>query len=129
MLGVKSPTDIEGIYNSYLDELQEKNRKERYEGKESWYHASGAGSCSRKLYFESVEQIKPTGVFDERTKRAHACEAHSAEYPRNLSDSAAHPRHSQQVSVFCRISKTSQEKLRTFSFAKFEYYNLNGLNY
>ena len=69
MLGVKSPTDIEGIYNSYLDELQEKNRKERYEGKESWYHASGAGSCSRKLYFESVEQIKPTGVFDERTKR------------------------------------------------------------
>ena len=47
MLGVKSPTDIEGIYNSYLDELQEKNRKERYEGKESWYHASGAGSCSR----------------------------------------------------------------------------------
>tara|TARA_Y100000593_G_scaffold94372_1_gene193106 strand:+ start:1484 stop:2317 length:834 start_codon:yes stop_codon:yes gene_type:complete len=69
MLGVKSPTDIEGIYNSYLDELQEKNRKERYEGKESWYHASGAGSCSRKLYFESVEQIKPTGVFDEKTKR------------------------------------------------------------
>jgi CRISPR/Cas system-associated exonuclease Cas4 (RecB family) len=69
MLGVKSPADIEGIYNSYLDELQEKNRKERYEGKESWYHASGAGSCSRKLYFESVEQIKPTGVFDERTKR------------------------------------------------------------
>ena len=69
MLGVKSPTDIEGIYNSYLDELQEKNRKERYEGKESWDHASGAGSCSRKLYFESVEQIKPTGVFDERTKR------------------------------------------------------------
>ena len=69
MLGVKSPTDIEGIYNSYLDELQEKNRKERYEGMESWYHASGAGSCSRKLYFESVEQIKPTGIFDERTKR------------------------------------------------------------
>ena len=69
MLGVKSPTDIEGIYNSYLDELQEKNRKERYEGNESWYHASGAGSCSRKLYFESVMKIKPTGVFDERTKR------------------------------------------------------------
>ena len=69
MLGVKSPTDIEGIYNSYLDELQEKNRRERYEGNESWYHASGAGSCSRKLYFESVEQIKPTSTFDERTKR------------------------------------------------------------
>ena len=69
MLGVKSPTDIEGIYNSYLDELQEKNRKERYEGKESWYHASGAGSCSRKLYFESVQQVKTKPFFDERTKR------------------------------------------------------------
>ena len=69
MLSKQSPTDIEGIYDSYLNELQDKNRRERYEGMESWYHASGAGSCSRKLYFESVEQIKPTSVFDERTKR------------------------------------------------------------
>lgn len=69
VLSKQSPTDIEGIYDSYLNELQDKNRRERYEGMESWYHASGAGSCSRKLYFESVEQIKPTSVFDERTKR------------------------------------------------------------
>ena len=69
MIGAKSPIDIEGIYNEYLDELQEQNRKNRYEGNEHWYHASGAGSCSRKLYFESVEMVKPSNLFDIRTKR------------------------------------------------------------
>ena len=69
MIKVKSPTDIEGIYNQYLDEKQEQNRLERYEGNEHWYHASGAGSCSRKLYYESVERLEPTIQFDERTKR------------------------------------------------------------
>ncbi len=69
MKRVKSPIDIEGIYNQYLDEKQEQNRIERYEGNEHWYHASGAGSCSRKLYYESVERLKPTIQFDERTKR------------------------------------------------------------
>ena len=69
MIKTKSPIDIEGIYEEYLDELQEKNRKERYEGNEHWYHASGAGSCSRKLYFESVEMVQPTNLIDQRTNR------------------------------------------------------------
>ena len=69
MIKAKSPTDIEGIYNQYLDEKQEQNRLERYEGNEHWYHASGAGSCSRKLYYESVERLEPTIQFDEKTKR------------------------------------------------------------
>ncbi len=69
MKKVISPIDIEGIYRDYLDEKQELNRKERYEGNEHWYHASGAGSCSRKLYFESVEMIEPTNSIDDRTKR------------------------------------------------------------
>ena len=64
-----SPIDIEGIYEEYINEKQEENRIKRYEGKESWYHASGAGSCSRKLYFESVEQSEPTNPIDSRTKR------------------------------------------------------------
>ena len=64
-----SPVDIEGIYRNHLDKKQEENRLERYEGNENWYHASGSGSCSRKLYFESVEFIKPTNQMDERTKR------------------------------------------------------------
>ena len=69
MIKVQSPTDIEGLYNNYLDQKQEDNRLERYKGREHWYHASGAGSCSRKLYFESVEMVKPTNLLDERTKR------------------------------------------------------------
>ena len=47
-----SPIDIEGIYEEYINEKQEENRIKRYKGNESWYHASGSGSCSRKLYFE-----------------------------------------------------------------------------
>jgi len=66
---INSPIDIEGIYNDYLDEKQEENRLKRYKGNESWYHASGAGSCSRKLYFESVEQAKPSNPLDAKTKR------------------------------------------------------------
>tara|TARA_R100000742_G_C4275634_1_gene96236 strand:- start:835 stop:1632 length:798 start_codon:yes stop_codon:yes gene_type:complete len=69
VIRAKSPVDIEGIYNEYLDELQEQNRKNRYEGNEHWYHASGAGSCSRKLYYESVEMVEPSNLIDIRTKR------------------------------------------------------------
>ena len=69
MLSKNSPIDIEAIYEQYIDEKQEENRVKRYEGNEHWYHASGAGSCSRKLYFESVEKIQPTNPLDSRTKR------------------------------------------------------------
>ncbi len=69
MIKSKSPIDIEGIYRDYLDVKQEENRVARYEGNENWYHASGAGSCSRKLYFESIEKIEPSNPIDERTKR------------------------------------------------------------
>ena len=68
-MAVNSPIDIEGIYNDYLDEKQEENRLKRYKGNESWYHASGAGGCSRKLYFESVERAEPSNPIDEKTKR------------------------------------------------------------
>ena len=64
-----SPVDIEGIYKDYIDVKQEENRVERYEGNEHWYHGSGAGSCSRKLYFESVQKVEPTNPIDEKTKR------------------------------------------------------------
>ena len=64
-----SPIDIEGIYNSYLVSENEKNRKERYEGNENWYHASGAGSCSRKLYYESVLKAEPTNDLKNRNRR------------------------------------------------------------
>ena len=68
-MALNSPIDIEGIYSDYLDKKQEENRLNRYSGKENWYHASGAGSCSRKLYFESVEQAEPSNPLDAKTKR------------------------------------------------------------
>ena len=48
------------IYADYLDSENEKNRQERYVGKEHFYHASGSGTCTRKLYFQSVEKVEPT---------------------------------------------------------------------
>ena len=60
---------FEEIYHDYLNHKNEQNRKERYEGNESWYHASGAGFCSRKLYFESVEKAKPTNPANEKSMR------------------------------------------------------------
>ena len=66
MIKKVSPIDIEGIYKNYLDAKQEDNRKERYEGNEHWYHASGAGSCSRKLYFESIEKAEVTNPIDHK---------------------------------------------------------------
>ena len=69
MIKSTSPVNIEEVYNDYLDSEQERNRLERYEGNESWYHGSGAGSCSRKLYFESIEQAKPTNPIETKSKR------------------------------------------------------------
>ena len=60
---------FEEIYNDYLIHLNEQNKKERYEGREGWYHASGAGFCSRKLYYESVEKVEPTNTPNKRSMR------------------------------------------------------------
>ena len=60
---------FEEIYHEYLLHKNEENRKERYAEKEGWYHASGAGLCSRKLYYESVEKIKPTNPPDKKSMR------------------------------------------------------------
>ena len=47
---------FEEIYHDYLIHKNSVNTEERYEGNESWYHASGAGFCSRKLYYQSIEK-------------------------------------------------------------------------
>ena len=57
---------FEEIYHDYLLHKNEVNVEERYKGNEGWYHASGAGLCSRKLYYESVEKVKmPSKKFSE----------------------------------------------------------------
>ena len=54
------PVGLEEYYLEYIDKKNEENRKNRYVDKESYYHASGAGFCSRKLYYQSVEKAEPT---------------------------------------------------------------------
>ena len=63
------PVNFEQIYEEYIDHRNEENRKERYEGKESFYRASSSGFCSRKIYFESVEKIEPTNPVEPKGKR------------------------------------------------------------
>ena len=66
---MKCPVDVEKLYNEYIALKNEENFKERYEGKEQYYHASGGGSCSRKLYFESIEQAEQTNPNDIKSNR------------------------------------------------------------
>ena len=44
--------DVADLYDNYILDLRDKHFGKRYEGKESWYHASGAGLCMRKHYFK-----------------------------------------------------------------------------
>ena len=66
---MKLPIDFESIYQEFIDAENEKNRKDRYEGKESFYRASSSGFCSRKIYFESVAQIEATNPTEPKGKR------------------------------------------------------------
>lgn len=69
---MKLPIDFEKLYQDYIDSENEKNRKARYEGKESFYRASSSGFCSRKIYFESVAQVEvtnPTAMKGQRIMR------------------------------------------------------------
>ena len=63
------PVDIEKLYNDHIALKNEENYKSRYKGKEKWYHGSGSGSCSRKLYYESIEQATITNPTDDRSNR------------------------------------------------------------
>ena len=50
------------VYAQYIRAENKKNTQERYVGKEHYYHASGAGKCSRQLYFQSVAKVEPTNL-------------------------------------------------------------------
>ena len=54
------PVGLEDYYLEYINKKNKENYQKRYVGKEDYYHASGAGFCSRKLYYQSVEKAKPT---------------------------------------------------------------------
>ena len=50
--------DVVDLYDNYILGLRDKHFHKRYMDKEDWYHASGAGLCMRKHYFQSVEKIE-----------------------------------------------------------------------
>ena len=65
----KCPVDIEAIYNDHIARQNEENYEKRYAERENHYHASGAYTCSRKLYYESVELAPSTNPPNERSYR------------------------------------------------------------
>jgi len=66
---MKCPVDIEKLYNDHIQRKYEENHEARYKGRGEYYHASSSGSCSRKNYFSSVEQIKTTNEVNARSNR------------------------------------------------------------
>ena len=60
---------IGGVYAHFLRKENQKNTNERYVGREHFYHASGTGMCSRKLYFQSVDKVKPTNLANNASMR------------------------------------------------------------
>lgn len=60
--------DLFKIYDDYIMDLKGENYDARYEGKDKWFHASGAGLCMRKHYFAQIEKL-PTGDKDSNTMR------------------------------------------------------------
>ena len=63
------PVDIVGHYEEFIDMKSEENFEERYRGKEDYYHASGIGMCSRKLYYQTVMKAEITNPSNSKAKR------------------------------------------------------------
>ncbi len=61
--------NIEQMYSFFLEKKNDANVNNRYKGNESWYHASSAGMCTRKIYFESVEQVPTTNPPEDKGQR------------------------------------------------------------
>ena len=61
--------NIGQIYAQFLRKENEKNVTDRYVGREHYYHASGTGMCSRKLYFQSVDKVQPTNLPNNASMR------------------------------------------------------------
>jgi len=60
--------DLFKIYDDYILDLRDENFSKRYEGQDTWYHASGAGLCVRKHYYAQIEGL-PSGDKDSNTMR------------------------------------------------------------
>ena len=95
---------FEEIYHEYLIHKNEENRKNRYVGNEDWYHASGAGLCSRKLYYESVEKIEPTNPPNKKSMRimglgtiVHEEIQNALRYNNNIYNNISHVKEKEEI--------------------------------
>ncbi|BCV02672.1 MAG: hypothetical protein CM15mV56_070 [uncultured marine virus] len=57
--------NIQKIYEDWLRKGNDLHQKKRYQGKEKWFHASSAGMCVRKHYFQHVADVQPKPVDDD----------------------------------------------------------------
>ena len=64
----KAP-EIQDLYDDFVKQTNDTNFEERYKGKEHYYHASSAGSCRRKTFFQSVACVEPTNPIDKGNLR------------------------------------------------------------
>ena len=98
---------FEEIYHEYLTYKNEENRKKRYVGNEDWYHASGAGLCSRKLYYESVEKVNPTNPPNKKSMRimglgtiVHEDIQNALRYYNNIYNNISHIKEKKEISSY-----------------------------
>ena len=52
---IKRDSVVRDIYDSFIKERNDSKVKNRYLGKENWYHSSSSGMCIRKHYFSSLK--------------------------------------------------------------------------
>ena len=102
---------FEEIYHDYLIHKNEENRKNRYVGNEDWYHASGAGLCSRKLYYESVEKVEPTNPPNKKSMRimglgtiVHEDIQNALIYNNNINNNISHEKEKEEIPSYKKKS-------------------------
>ena len=75
--------DIQKIYEEWLRKGNDLHRKKRYQGKESWFHASSSGMCMRKHYFQHVANVEPKDIDDDTM----SCLLYKSQSPREVEES------------------------------------------
>ena len=68
---MKQPIDVQSIYNDHLLELGEERKKELDKTKPTTphYRPSSSGTCSRKIFYETILRVTPTDEIDKRVRR------------------------------------------------------------
>jgi len=74
------------LYSLYMAEKNNLNQLERYTGKERYFHASGAGLCMRKKYFESTNVPVTNHPDNEGLKRMRLGTVVHSEFEQAIED-------------------------------------------